>query len=349
MLKKNVYFYALALSFLPFTAQSEIFEEEYTVSEAEEVYQRSDEEKIQDPDYQPEKDSDKYHLNQARRFVLNGDIEVRYYALQEGVQPTLFFLNPEDSNVFRLSKAYQQDVQHIQITPQLSHHVSTHELFSVMPLGKNIALFFQTQYYYTPEERQHNYALTPLFEPYDRRSSYELLEVTPEGKILHQAKFVAPSPENGMSLGADYADDDEIKAQSEYSLTYQTSTPGDYEAAKPYDLEIAYVYKNGQLHRSEEKKYLTMKDYEELKRTTQLKNFENEELDLYGYEENLQSTNCLDDYFTYQDKAAPKDATWGNSWLQGSPKYQKFLSDYQKGQSYTWQGFKQNFCPPVTD
>ena len=49
--------------FPPFTAQAdgsdENSEEEYTLLEAVEIYQRSDEERIQDSTYRPEKDEEK--------------------------------------------------------------------------------------------------------------------------------------------------------------------------------------------------------------------------------------------------------------------------------------------------
>ena len=344
MLKKNCYFYLLAWSILPFTASAEVFEEEYTTVEATEIHLRSDEEKIQDPTYQPDQDEDKLPLNTLRRFVMNGDTEVRYYALNGGNNPTLLYLNPPDSQVFTLAKAYQQHQQEIQITPQLSHQISNQDLFSLMPLGKNLALFFQTQYYYTPEERQQHYAASPLFESYDTRSSYELIEVNPNGDILHRAKLLAPPIEDGMSIGSNYAEDEDDD-QSNKTLTYQTKTPGNYDSAKPYDLQITAVYQNGKFTQSEEKQYLTLKEYDDLKRTKIRKDFTNESIVLYGHDEDLQSTTCLDDYFTYQDRAAPKNATWGNEWLQQSPQYNKFLSDYQKGKSYTWQNFKKNFCP----
>lgn len=349
MLKKSAYFYTIICSMIPFISHAEVFEEEYTVIEATGVEIRSNDDKIQDPNYQPEQDDDKFYLNTQRRFVLNHDTEMRYFALQEGQNPTLLFLNPSDSNTFKLTKAYQQKSVDLHIEPQLAHQVAQHELFSLMPFGKNLALFFQTQYYYTPEERRHNYALTPLFEPYDRRSSYELIEVTPQGDILHRSKFIAPSPEDGMSFGGDYlGEDEEKKDQSEYTLTYETKTPGDYDSLKPYDIHFAYVYKNGQFHQSQEKVYLTLKEYADLKRTKNIKSFEDEEPDLYGHEEDVTPTNCLDDYFVYQNKAAPLDAQWGNPWLQDSKGYAQFLKDYAKGKNYTWQKFKKNFCPPVS-
>ena len=350
MQNKKYYLSALFCALFPLTVQadgSEEDDEEYTVLEAIEVYQRSDQEKIQDPTYQPEKDEDRYHLNQSRRFVINHETEVRYYALREGTHPTLLFLNQPDSNIFTISQSFQQNEQQIQIEPQLNHHVSEHSLFSLMPLGKNLVLFFQTQYYYTPEERQRNYAFTPLFEPYDRRSSYELMEVNPNGKILHQVKFIAPSPEDGMSFGRDYIEDENQLDHSELSLMYQTKTPGNYDVNKPYDIQITYVYQNGKLQRLEEKQYLSPQEYKDLKRTKKIRKFTNDDLELYGYEEDLEPTTCLDDYFVYQDKAAPKDVKWGNSWLQQSQNYPKFLSDYQKGKTYTWTSFKKNFCPPI--
>ena len=355
MFSKKYYVSVLFFAFFPFTTQADSTEdnseEEYNVIEgveAVEIYRRSDEEKIQDPTYQPEKDEDKQDLNQMRRFVINGDTVVKYYALGTNKQPTLFFLNTPDSNRFYLTQSYQKNKQEIVIEPQLKHHVAQNELFSLMPMGKNFVLFFQTKYYYTPEERQHNYAFTPLFEPYDTRSSYKLIEVGSTGKILHQAQFVAPSPEDGMSFGGDYINEENQHDQSKLIMTYQTKTPGNYDVIKPYDIQITYTYQKGKLQRSEEKQDLSPKDYSELKRTKKIKKFTNDDLESYGYPENSHPTNCLDDYFVYQDKAAPIDAVWGNDWLQESPNYQKFINDYQKGKNYTWTSFKKNFCPPTT-
>ena len=77
MLKKNCYFYLLAWSILPFTASAEVFEEEYTTVEATEIHLRSDEEKIQDPTYQPDQDEDKLTLNKQKKNEINGNTEVR--------------------------------------------------------------------------------------------------------------------------------------------------------------------------------------------------------------------------------------------------------------------------------
>ena len=352
MSNKQYYLSVLFCAFFTFTAQSdgsdEKSEEEYTVLEAVEIYQRSDEERIQDPTYQPEKDEEKQDINLMRRFVINGENEVRYFTLGQMKQPTLLFLNGPDSNRFHLSHSYQKNKQEIIIEPQLNHHVAQHELFSLMPIGKNFILFFQTRYYYTPEERQHNYAFTPLFEPYDTRSSYELIEVDTKGKLVHQTQFIAPSPEDGMSFGSDYINNENQKDHSKLAMIYQTKTPGDYNVIKPYDIEVTYLYQNGKLHKSEEKQYLSPKEYLELKRTKKIKKFTNDDLESYGHEEDLQPTNCLDDYFVYQDKAAPQDVTWGNAWLQQSSNYQKFMNDYQKGKSYTWTTFRKNFCPLTT-
>lgn len=355
MLNKKYHLSVLFCAVFPFTVHadgsedtSQNAEEEYTVVEAEavELYQRSDEEKIQDPTYQPEKDEDKQDLDQMRRFVINGDTVVKYYVLGQNQQPTLFFLNAPDSNRFYLTQSYQKNRQEIKIEPQLKHNVAQQELFSLMPMGKNFVLFFQTKYYYTPEERQHNYALTPLFESYDTRSSYELFEVNSSGKILYQAQFIAPSPEDGMSFGGEHIEEQDLNDQSKYIMTYQTKTPGDYDAVKPYNIQITYTYQNGKLQRSEEKQYLSPKEYAELKRTKKIKKFSNDDLESYRYPENFHPTNCLDDYFVYQDKAAPIGAIWGNDWLQESSNYQKFINDYKKGKSYTWATFKKNFCPP---
>ena len=151
-----------------------------------------------------------------------------------------------------------------------------------------------------------------------------------------------------MSFGSDYINNENQKDHSKLAMIYQTKTPGDYNVIKPYDIEVTYLYQNGKLHKSEEKQYLSPKEYLELKRTKKIKKFTNDDLESYGHEEDLQPTNCLDDYFVYQDKAAPQDVTWGNAWLQQSSNYQKFMNDYQKGKSYTWTTFRKNFCPPTT-
>ena len=63
MSNKQYYLSILFCPFSPFTAQAdgsdENSEEEYTVLEAVEIYQRSDEERIQDSTYRPEEDEEK--------------------------------------------------------------------------------------------------------------------------------------------------------------------------------------------------------------------------------------------------------------------------------------------------
>ena len=130
MSNKQYYLSILFCPFSPFTAQAdgsdENSEEEYTVLEAVEIYQRSDEERIQDSTYRPEEDEEKQDINLMQRFVINGDTEVRYYTLGQMKQPTLLFLNAPDSDRFYLSQSYQKNKQEIIIEPQLNHHVAQH-------------------------------------------------------------------------------------------------------------------------------------------------------------------------------------------------------------------------------
>ncbi len=305
----------------------------------------SDQKKIRDKKYNPQEDSSQYFLGNARYFVINGQNAVRYYALSEASNPALLYTSVGNKNYFALVQSYGAAKQPIALKPQLEHQLKDHQLFTIQPHGKNLVLIFRSRYLHTAAEMARNIALDPNFKSYFYRTSYELIEVTPQGKILHRTQFTAPSPENGMGFGPLLNEDNGEYEDS--SIEYTTSTPGVYQTLNPYDIDYKYIYTHGKLIKHTKKRLLTPSERAALKVDHDGVNAENiqDEYEEANKNQIPEPSSCLDDYWVYHDKAAAKHVRWGNPWLQQQPAlYLSFLSDYAHGKKYSWPQFRQHFC-----
>lgn len=305
----------------------------------------SDEKKILDQKYNPHQDSSQQYLSNSRHFVINGQNAVHYYPLSESANPALLYTQVGNKNYFAIAQSFGTAKQPIIIKPQLQHRLKDHQLFNIQPHDKNLILIFRSRYFHTADEMARNIALNPNFKSYFYRNSYELIEVTPQGKILHRTQFTAPSPEDGMGFGPKY---DEASGDYEDSkLEYSTKTPGVYQTLNPYDIEYRYVYSHGTLNKHTEKRLLTPSERAANKIEHDGINAENVE-DEYleaNQNEQPQASSCLNDYWVFHDKAAAKNVHWGNPWLQKQPAlYATFLSEYSNGKTYRWTDFRKQYC-----
>lgn len=305
----------------------------------------SDQKKIRDEKYNPHADPSQYFLRNARYFVINGQNTVRYYPLSESANPALLYTSVGNKNYFALVQSYGAAMQPIILKPQLQHQLKDHQLFSIQPHDKNLVLIFRSRYFHTPAEMTRNIALNPNFKSHFYRSSYEIIEVTKQGKILHRTQFTAPSLENGLGFGPKL--NEKTGDYENSSIEYTTSTPGVYQTLNPYNIEYSYIYAHGKLTKHTEKRLLTPSERADIKTDHGGVNAENMQ-DEYAEANKGQapaSSSCLDDYWVYHDKAAAQNVHWGNPWLQRqSALYENFLKDYATGKSYSWPQFRQRFC-----
>lgn len=305
----------------------------------------SDEKKIRDKTYNPHEDSSQQFLSNARYFVINGQNAVRYYPLSNAANPALLYTKVGNKNYFAIVQSYGTTMQPIILKPQLSHKLKDHQLFSIQPHDKNLVLIFRSRYFHTPAEMARNIALNPNFKSYLYRTSYELIEVTPQGKILHRSQFTAPSPENGLGFGPKL--NEQNGDYEDRSIEYTTSTPGVYQTLHPYDIDYSYVYSHGTFTKHTEKRLLTPSERADIKIDHGSVNAENmqDEYEQANMDRVPAPSSCLEDYWVYHDKAAAKNVRWGNPWLLQQPAlYQTFFKDYEKAKSYTWPKFRQLFC-----
>lgn len=305
----------------------------------------SDQKKIRDQKYNPHNDSSQHFLSNARYFVINGKNAVRYYPLSEAANPALLYTSVGSKSYFALVQSYGAAMQPIMLKPQLPHQLKDHQLFNIQPHDKNLVLIFRIRYFHTPAEMARNIALNPNFKSYFYRTSYELIEVTPQGKILHRTQFTAPSPENGLGFGPKMNENNGEYEDS--SIEYTTRTPGVYQTLNPYDIEHSYAYTHGKLTKHTEKRLLTPSERAEIKVDHGGVNAENmhDEHNKANQDRRPEPSSCLEDYWVYHDKAAAKNVHWGNPWLQRQPAlYQNFLRDYANGKTYSWLQFRQHFC-----
>lgn len=305
----------------------------------------SDSKKIHDPNYNPHQDSSQQYLSNRRHFVINGKQSVYYYPLSEDKNPAIFYDAPVGSANFALAQSFGKNHQAIHLEPQLQHQLKDHQLFSIQPHGSNLMLIFRSRYLNTPAEMKRNTAFDSAFASYFYRSSYELIEVTPKGKILHRVQFIAPNPENGMGLGP--KQDAKTGDYHNNVIEYSTSTPGVYQTLKPYNIEYRYEYQNGKLSKHTEKRLLTLSERAALRDDAGSVNAENmqDEYDETHKNAPPEPSSCLDDYWVFHDKAAPKGSRWGNPWMQQQQAlYQRFIQEYENGKTYTWPQFRQRFC-----
>lgn len=305
----------------------------------------SDRKKVRSKNYDPHQDTSQHYLSNLRRFVINGSQAVDYYPLSEGKNPALFYSQRNNEADFALAQSYGAARQAIHIEPQLQHKLKDHQLFSIQPSGRNLMLIFRSRYFHTPAELKRNSAFSKSFASDYYRTSYELIEVTPKGKILHRAQFAAPSPENGFGFGPKL--DESTGEYKDNVIEYTTSTPGAYQTLKPYDIEYRYEYQNGKLKKHTENRLLTLSERAALRENKGSINAENmqDEYNASQKDSPPESSSCLDDYWIFHDKAAPKGIRWGNDWMQKQPAlHQAFLSAYESGKSYAWADFRQRFC-----
>lgn len=305
----------------------------------------SDEKKIRDKTYNPHEDSSQQFLSNTRYFVINGQNAVRYYPLSDAANFALLYTKVGNKNYFAIVQSYGATMQPIVLKPQLSHKLKDHQLFSIQPHDKNLVLVFRSRYFHTPAEMARNIALDPNFKSYLYRTSYELIEVTPQGKILHRTQFTAPSPENGLGFGPKLNEQNGDYEDS--SIEYTTSTPGAYQTLNPYDIDYSYVYSHGTFTKHTQKRLLTPSERAAIKHDNGGVNAENmqDEYEDATADQAPAPSSCLEDYWVYHDKAAAKNVRWANPWLQKQPTlYALFLKDYEKGKSYTWPQFRQRFC-----
>ena len=305
----------------------------------------SDEKKIRDKTYNPHTDSSQNYLHHPRYFVINGKNAVYYYPLSESKHPALLYTRLADMNFYALTQSYGSSKQPLNLKPQLPNQLKDHQLFSIQQHGKNLILIFRSRYVLTLAEKQHNASLHSMFADNTYRISYELIEVTAQGKLLHRTSFIAPNPENGMSFGpklneksADY--DNNI-------IEYQTKTPGEYRTIKPYDIEHLYDYQHGKLSKHTQKYMLSPSERAALKEEYEAIDAEKMEDEYRESQrgETPEPSSCLNDFWVFNDKAAPKAVHWGNPWLQQQTVlYAKFLKEYEQGISYKWPAFRQLFC-----
>ena len=301
-----------------------------------------DHEKIRHPQYIPEQDSLRDPLLNARYYVIAGKSPIHYYAIRTGQKPKLLYLNQPHSAVFSIGEAYAENREKITLQPQLDNTVKDHELFSIMPVAKNLALIFRTRYAYTPTELKANAAMNAIYANNRYRYSYEIIEIDTNGKQLHRVQFVAPTIEDGMSFGPKW--DEDLLDYNNVILEYSTKSPGDYQTVHPYNLETRYEYKQGQLKHFEQRILLTASDKVFLKNSPNSINYENY-LDDQDVPLSVESSTCLDDYFVFKDKAAPLGVKWGNDWMQQQPKlHQQFLAEYAQGKNYVWKDFRVRYC-----
>lgn len=305
----------------------------------------SDNKKIGDKNYDPQQDSSQYYLSNPRRFVINNKQEIYYYPLSKGKNPVLFYHLRNHQADFALAQSYGTARQTIRLSPQLPHKLKDHQLFSIQPHGKNLVLIFRSRYFLTPAEMKRNISLDKAFSPYFYRNSYELVEVNTQGNILYRSQFTAPNPENGMGFGPKMSE-----KTGEYEndvLEYTTKTPGVYQTAKPYDIEYRYEYSHGKLSKHTEKRLLTVSERAFLRDPKIGVNAENMADEYQAANKNTtpEASSCLDDYWVFHDKAAPKGMSWGNLWLQRqSFLHQTFLKDYESGKAYSWAQFRLRYC-----
>ncbi|MGN5766110.1 hypothetical protein ACNQO6_17360 [Acinetobacter calcoaceticus] len=305
----------------------------------------SDQKKIRDKNYDPFKDSSQFYLLNPRYFVINGKTAVFYYPLSETQNPALLYTSIDDKTNFILAQSYGSVQQSLTLKKQLPNQFKDHQLFAIQEQGKNLLLIFRSRYILTPTEKQHNAQIHQMFADNLYRSSYELIEVTPEAKLLHRAQFIAPNPENGMGFGPKF--NDKISDYEANIIQYQTKTPGDYQTVKPFDIEHIYDYQNGQLRKNTHKHYLSISERRALKENVESINAELLE-DQYREsqkEQKPQPSSCLSDFWVFHDKAAPKGVNWGNPWLQQQTKlYQTFIQEYESGKHYSWSNFRKRYC-----
>lgn len=341
---------ALALSLACTTSYAELEEEVQNVihinaslddDEDNSIYPEnwSDRKKILMRSYNPAQDSSQDYLSNSRYFVINGQNAVRYFPLSKKTSPALLYTEVGGKNFFALVQSYGTSRQVINIASQLPHHLKDHQLFSIQPHGKNIVLIFRSRYFYSPKEIQHNTAFSQSFSSYLYRSSYELIEVNIAGKILYRTQFTSPFLENGMGFGP--------SMEENQVLEYTTSTPGNYQTAKPYDIEYKYLYQHGKLTKHSNKRSLSVSERVALrddKAGVNAELIEDEYREMHRNDK-AKPSSCLQDFWVYHDKAAPKEVNWGNPWIQRQPALlQTFKKEYESGKTYTWAQFRQHYC-----
>lgn len=276
--------------------------------------------KISIDTYDPHQDSSQYYLSNPRYFVINGQNAVHYYPLSEQANPALLYTRVGGSHYFALAQSYGTARQPIQIKAQLAHKLKDHQLFSIQSYDKNLVMLFRSRYFHTPEEMQRNITFSRSFSSYFYRSSYELIEMTTAAKILHRIRFTAPTPENGMGFG--------LSMLSDEILEYTTRTPGDYQTLKPYDIEHRYEYQNGELNKHISTSFLTVSQRIALRDQKEGVNMQNIEDEYRESQRNKtpRPSSCLEDYWVFHDKAAPKNVNWATRGYSASLPCIKFFN-----------------------